>query len=157
MRPKFCTEGERPESKSARYERAFHSSPPGFPFPRQGAPRSDIRLYREPAGVRLQYNPAFPLCTWRGRRYTRCSSWIPKTYCWLIAERERGWDRHLVLMVFERRSVAAASGRGPKAENVDLRPTAAVPAAARAKTSLTRCPRVFTLRTRAFREVWKRG
>jgi len=30
-----------------------------------------------------------------------------------------------------------ASRRGPKAENVDLRPTAAVPAAARAKTSLT--------------------
>ena len=46
---------------------------------------------------------------------------------------------HLVILVCERRKVAAASGRGPQAENVDLRPTAAVPPAYRAKTSLTRC------------------
>jgi len=50
-----------------------------------------------------------------------------------------GGDRHLVILVFERRRVAAASRRGPEAENGDLRPTAAVPAATRAKTSLTRC------------------
>jgi len=44
----------------------------------------------------------------------------------------------LVLLVFERRRVAAASRRGPEAENVGLRPTGAAPAAARAKASLTR-------------------
>jgi len=42
-------------------------------------------------------------------------------------------DRHLVLRVFERRRVAAAGRRGPKAEDIDLSPTAAVPAATRAK------------------------
>ena len=44
--------------------------------------------------------------------------------------------RHPISLVFERRRVAAASRRGTQAENVDLRPTPAVPAAARAKTSL---------------------
>lgn len=49
-----------------------------------------------------------------------------------------GEGTDLVLLAFERRREAAASRRGPKSENVDHRPTAAVPAAARVKTSLTR-------------------
>ncbi len=48
-----------------------------------------------------------------------------------------GGRGRLVKLVFERRRLAAASRRGPEAENVDLRPTAAVAAATRTKTSLT--------------------
>jgi hypothetical protein len=47
-------------------------------------------------------------------------------------------DGRLLVQCFERQRVAGNGRRGPKAENVGVRPKAAVPAVTRAKTSLTK-------------------